>query len=115
MENRVVFNQLLENDTSLNESIRERIEHNLKYNDDAIFDGLDIFADVGETNKKVEGAKDKFNAKSMLGTPIWMIQVSDDEDDSQHQVNPKQSNSNVDGNHDQLSREAWTNMIQGSK
>ena len=111
MESRVFFNQLIENDTSLNESIRERMEHNLKYNDDAIFDGLDIFADVSETNKKVEGAKDKFNAKSMLGTPIWMIQVSDDEDDSQHKVNPNQLYSNADHDHDQLSKEAWTNMI----
>ena len=107
---------MLENDTSLNESIRERIEHNLKYNDDAIFDGLDIFADVGETNKKVEGAKDKFNAKSLLGTPIWEIQVSDDEDDSLHQANPKQLKPNSDDHkHDQLSKEAWTNMIQGTK
>lgn len=76
----MVFNQILSNDDSLNESIRERIEHNLKYNDDTIFDNLEIFADVGETNKKVEGAKDKFNAKSLLSTPIDEIPVSDDEE-----------------------------------
>ena len=80
ISSRVIFRQQLDNDTSLNESIRERIEHNLKYNDDTIFDNLEIFADIGETNNKVHGSKDKFNAKSLLNVPIWEIPVSDDED-----------------------------------
>lgn len=75
------FLHQLENDTSLNESIRERIEHNLKYNDDTIFDNMGIFSDIGETNNKVHGSKDKFNAKSLLSVPIWEIPVSDDDEE----------------------------------
>ena len=83
MESRVVFKEMLDNDNSLNESIRERIEHNLKYNDDTIFDNLEIFQDIGETNNKVHGSKDKFNAKSLLSTPIDEIPVSDEEEESE--------------------------------
>jgi hypothetical protein len=44
----VTFKQrLLDNNSSLNSSIRERVEHNLKYNDDTIFANLDIFRDIG--------------------------------------------------------------------
>ena len=43
MQSKVIFKEHLDNDNSLNESIRERIEHNLKYNDDTIFDNLEIF------------------------------------------------------------------------
>ena len=53
----------------------------MKYNDDTIFDGLSIFQDVGSTYKKVHGAKDKFNAKKLLGTPIEEIPVSEDEEE----------------------------------
>ena len=60
----------------------ERVEHNLRYNDDTIFDGLSIFQDVN-TYKKVHGAKDKFDAKKLLGTPIDEIPVSDEEDNNQ--------------------------------
>ena len=83
MKSHVIFRQQLDNDTSLNESIRERIEHNLKYNDDTIFDGLSIFQDIGETNNKVHGSKDKFNARSLLSTPIWEIPVSDEEEEEE--------------------------------
>lgn len=40
---RVRFAEKLDNDSSLDSSMRERIEHNLKYNDDTIFDGISIF------------------------------------------------------------------------
>lgn len=80
MQSRVAFNRRLDNDDSLNESIRERIEHNLKYNDDTIFDNLEIFQDIA-TNNKVHGAKDKFDAKKLLGTPIDEIPVSEDEEE----------------------------------
>lgn len=39
----VRFAEKLDNDASLDSSMRERIEHNLKYNDDTIFDGISIF------------------------------------------------------------------------
>ncbi len=64
---RVTFKErLLDNDSSLNSSIKERVEHNLKYNDDTIFANLDIFKDIGEVDQKVHGKKDKFNASSLL-------------------------------------------------
>ena len=65
----------------MDSQIRERVEHNLKYNDDTIFDGLTIFQDVGSTSQKVHGSKDKFNAKKLLGTPIDEIPVSEDEEE----------------------------------
>jgi hypothetical protein len=49
----------------LNSSIRERVEHNLKYNDDTIFANLDIFKDCDQ-HQKVHGKKDKFNASTLL-------------------------------------------------
>jgi hypothetical protein len=57
---------LVDNESSLNESIRERVEHNLKYNDDTIFSKMEIFRDIDEVPNKVQGKKDKFNAKSLL-------------------------------------------------
>lgn len=81
MKSHAIFCETLANDESLDFSIRERIEHNLKYNDDTIFDNLEIFQDIGETNNKVHGSKDKFNARKLLGTPIDEIPVSDEEDE----------------------------------
>ena len=43
MQSHTIFNERLANDESLDYEIRERIEHNLVYNDDTIFDGLSIF------------------------------------------------------------------------
>jgi hypothetical protein len=45
-QKRVRFAEKLDNDSSLDVSMRERIEHNLKYNDDTIFDGISIFQDL---------------------------------------------------------------------
>lgn len=81
MQSHIVFNERLANDESLDFSIRERIEHNLVYNDDTIFDNMGIFQDLGLTNNKVHGSKDKFNARKLLGTPIDDISVSDEEDE----------------------------------
>lgn len=70
---------MLDNNSSLNSSIKERVEHNLKYNDDTIFANLDIFKDIGEVSHKVHGKKDKFNASSLLAVKFQDISVSDDE------------------------------------
>ena len=43
---RVRFAEKLLNDESLDSIDRERIEHNLKYNDDTIFDNISIFRDL---------------------------------------------------------------------
>ena len=59
--------------------MRERIEHNLKYKDETIFDNISIFKDFEESNNKVTGKKDKFNARSLLSQKIEDI-ISDDED-----------------------------------
>ena len=82
LKSQVLFKRTLDNDHSLDDLIRERIEHNLKYNDDTIFENLDIFQNIGETNNKVHGSKDKFNAKKLLGTPI---EVSEDEENVEKQ------------------------------
>jgi hypothetical protein len=37
------------NDDSLDSDMRERIEHNLKYNDDTIFDNISIFRDLNSS------------------------------------------------------------------
>ena len=94
---RVVFKRMLDNNESLDSQIAERVEHNMKYNDDTIFDGLSIFQDVN-TYKKVHGAKDKFNAKSLLSTPIEEIPVSDEEEEDKKvpaQVKDVESGSSV--------------------
>jgi len=51
----VGFRRKLDNNSSLDSEIRERVEHNLKYNDDTIFDNLEIFQDVDENNHKLKG------------------------------------------------------------
>jgi len=45
----VRFAQKLDNDHELSMEMKERIEHNLKYNDDTIFDNISIFRDVEHT------------------------------------------------------------------
>lgn len=76
----VNFCKDLDNESSLDLSIQERIEHNLKYNDDTIFDNFTVFADVGNKNQKVIGSKDKFDAKRLLRIPLEEISVSDEEE-----------------------------------
>jgi hypothetical protein len=49
MKKRVRFKEKLDNDDSLDSDMRERIEHNLKYNDDTIFDNISIFRDVNSS------------------------------------------------------------------
>lgn len=39
----------LDNNDSLDSDMRERIEHNLKYNDDTIFENISIFRDVNSS------------------------------------------------------------------
>jgi hypothetical protein len=56
-----------------------RIEHNLKYKDESIFQNMDIFRDLTTEVKKVTGKKDNFNAKSLLSTKPEDIPVSDDD------------------------------------
>jgi hypothetical protein len=67
---RVRFAEKLDNDSSLDSSMRERIEHNLKYNDDTIFDGISIFQDLNNSVvnahvKKVK-EKEKYPARTLL-------------------------------------------------
>ncbi len=75
----VRFAEKLDNDSSLNSSMRERIEHNLKYNDDTIFDGISIFQDLNNsgvvhTKKVAEKERYPFGMKSKL-----LLEAEDDE------------------------------------
>lgn len=59
----VHFNPKILNDESLDSDMRERIEHNLKYNDDTIFDNISIFRDLNNSGvvflpKKLSDKKD---------------------------------------------------------
>jgi hypothetical protein len=76
----VRFLPILDNNQSLDSDVRERIEHNLKYKDDTIFENLEIFRDLNPTVQKVSGKKDNFNAKSLLATKPEDIPISDDEE-----------------------------------
>ena len=55
--------------------MRERIEHNLKYNDDTIFDGISIFQDLNSSGVVQQPKKVKEKEKYPKAMPI-----SDDED-----------------------------------
>ena len=46
-------------DSSLDSDMKERIEHNLKYNDDTIFDNISIFRDLNNSGLVLLKAKIK--------------------------------------------------------
>eukprot|EP00826_Nyctotherus_ovalis_P013739 TRINITY_DN13757_c0_g1_i1.p2 TRINITY_DN13757_c0_g1~~TRINITY_DN13757_c0_g1_i1.p2 ORF type:complete len:307 (+),score=92.17 TRINITY_DN13757_c0_g1_i1:1200-2120(+) len=50
----VTFKQKIENDDELNEEQRERMEHNLIYKDDTIFENMSIFKDLQESGQPFE-------------------------------------------------------------
>lgn len=64
---------------------RERIEHNLKYNDDTIFDNISIFRDVNNSgiilHRKLIDKKDVHPLK--LKRPI--IDEDEDEDEEEEE------------------------------
>ena len=60
--------------------MREKIRHNMEYRDEAVFENLEIFKDLGDqSHKKVSGRKDNFNARNLLSQRMEDIQVSDDD------------------------------------
>ena len=64
--------------------MRERIEHNLKYNDDTIFDGISIFQDLNSsgvvhTKKVAEKERYPFGMKAKL--------LLEDEEDEKEEKN----------------------------
>jgi hypothetical protein len=73
----VRFAEKLDNDSSLDSSMRERIEHNLKYNDDTIFDNISIFRDLngsGIVHPKKVAEKERYPKKA------YVIEDSEDEE-----------------------------------
>ncbi len=71
------FAEKLDNDSSLDSSMRERIEHNLKYNDDTIFDNISIFRDLngsGIVHPKKVAEKERYPKKTLA------IEDSEDEE-----------------------------------
>lgn len=80
---RVRFAEKLDNDDSLNSSMRERIEHNLKYNDDTIFEGISIFQDLNSSvvaHVKKVAEKEKHPLK-MKQAPAFFDEDEDEEDE----------------------------------
>ncbi|CDW76981.1 UNKNOWN [Stylonychia lemnae] len=81
---RVRFAEKLDNDQSLDSDDRERIEHNLKYNDDTIFDNISIFRDLNNsgltTPHRLVDRKDVH--PSRLKTPL---PIEDDEDEDEEE------------------------------
>jgi hypothetical protein len=65
----------------LDRDVRDRIEHNLKYKDETIFENISIFKDLDESNNKVSGRKDKFDARSLLSQKIEDIISEEDTQD----------------------------------
>lgn len=78
----VRFAEKLDNDQSLDSDDRERIEHNLKYNDDTIFDNISIFRDVNNSgiviHQRLQDKKDVHPSK-LKNQPI--IEDEDDEEE----------------------------------
>jgi hypothetical protein len=73
----VRFAEKLDNDSSLDSSMRERIEHNLKYNDDTIFDNISIFRDLngsGIVHPKKVAEKERYPKRALV------IEDSEDEE-----------------------------------
>lgn len=78
---RVRFAEKLDNDDSLDVSMRERIEHNLKYNDDTIFEGISIFQDLNSSlipHVKKVAEKEKHPLK-MKQPPVLFDEDEDEE------------------------------------
>lgn len=79
----VRFAEKLDNDDSIDSEMRERIEHNLKYNDDTIFDNISIFRDVNNSGlvihkKIVDHEKHPLKMKNKLF-------LEEDEDDEEEE------------------------------
>eukprot|EP00347_Sterkiella_histriomuscorum_P008686 403344143 len=83
---RVRFAEKLDNDQSLDSDDRERIEHNLKYNDDTIFDGISIFQDLNNSGMVAHRLKDRKDVHpSKLKQPLPI-----DEDDEEEEEEKKE-------------------------
>ena len=90
---RVRFAEKLDNDGSLDSGMRERIEHNLKYNDDTIFDNMTIFTQGDPLNdstiqsrpKKVR-EKEKYPAAALLQNKDYE-EEEDEEEKGDHSKN----------------------------
>ena len=66
--------------TDLDGDLRERLQHNLLYKDDTIFEHISFFQDIDKEElvqlQKVTKKKDVFNGRKLLGCPVY---VSSDE------------------------------------
>jgi hypothetical protein len=81
-EKKVRFAEKLDNDSSLDSSMRERIEHNLKYNDDTIFEGISIFQDLNTSGSQTVHVK-KVREKEKY--PKRYVSDEEDDDDEENQ------------------------------
>ena len=81
-ERHVRFASKLDNDYELSAESRERIEHNLKYNDDTIFDNISIFRDLNNSGVQLlshhKMIDKEVHPRSLLGKPVPIEGDSDD-------------------------------------
>lgn len=67
----MTFNDKLLNESSLDPEIIERIDHNLKYNDDTIFDNFSIFHQLTKPEEGKE--KEAQNSDLLLNETPKMV------------------------------------------
>jgi hypothetical protein len=81
----VRFAEKLDNDESLDSQDRERIEHNLKYNDDTIFDNISIFRDLNDSGLVIRPRiKDKKDVHPLkLKIPIDIDEEEEEEEEGE--------------------------------
>lgn len=76
------FATKLQNDDSIDSDTRERIEHNLKYNDDTIFDNISIFRDVNNSGMIYNKLVNKEKHPSLLKKSL---PIEDDDEDEEEE------------------------------
>jgi len=77
---KVRFAEKLDNDASLDSAMRERIEHNLRYNDDTIFDGMAIF---NQDDSLVLSRPKKVREKEKYPSAAALLQMEAEDEESE--------------------------------
>lgn len=88
----VRFAEKLDNDQSLDSDDRERIEHNLKYNDDTIFDNISIFRDLNNSGIISHRLVDK---KDVHPSKLKVKPVLTDEEDEEEEEKKEEGKNQV--------------------
>jgi hypothetical protein len=73
-------------------NLRERLQHNLLYKDDTIFEHITFFQDAHDEvaqASKVTKKKDVFNGRSLLAKPVEVSSEEDDDEPSDRSMSLK--------------------------